>query len=114
MGNCDFRVKTGCNCLLQIFSLSRVSVFKIPFSLIAVIPNASFLRNLTNENFFTFYFFPSALGICAIRLKREGIGNMFPKCISNALLNMCSDPFVMVLNVRAACLVSTKLKSVSV
>ena len=27
---------------------------------------------------------------------------MLPICISNALLNMCSEPFVMVLNVRAA------------
>ena len=36
------------------------------------------------------------------RLKREHIGNMFPICISDDLLNMCSEPFVMVLNVRAA------------
>ena len=46
------------NCLLQMFALSRVSVFKIPFSLSVMIPNASFLRDLTNDqNFFTFSFF---------------------------------------------------------
>ena len=51
----DSRVKTDSNCLLQMFALSRVSVFKIPFSLSEVIPNASFLRDLTNDqNFFTF------------------------------------------------------------
>ena len=33
--------------------------------------------------------------------QREDIDNMLPICISNALLNMCSEPFVMVLNVRA-------------
>ena len=37
-----------------------------------------------------------------IIFKGEDIGNMLPICISNALLNMCSEPFVMVLNVRAA------------
>ena len=52
----DSRVKADSNCLLQM--LSRVSVFKIPFSLSVVIPNASFLRDLTNDqNFFTFSFF---------------------------------------------------------
>ena len=40
----DSRVKADWNCLLQMFALSRVSVFKIPFSLSVVIPNASFLR----------------------------------------------------------------------
>ena len=38
---------------------------------------------------------------------------MLPICISNALLNMCSEPFVMVLNVRAALLASTKVKFIT-
>ena len=37
-----------------------------------------------------------------IRIKREDIGNMFPICISDDLLNMCSEPFVMTLDVRTA------------
>ena len=54
----DSRVKTDSNCLLQMFALSKVSVFKIPCSLSEVIPNASFFRDLTNDqNFFTFSFF---------------------------------------------------------
>ena len=43
----DSRVKADSNCLLQILALSRVSVFKIPFSQRELIPNASFLRDLT-------------------------------------------------------------------
>ena len=54
----DSQVKADSNCLLQMFALLRVSVFKIPFSLSEVIPNASFLRDLKNDqNFFTFSFF---------------------------------------------------------
>ena len=68
--------------------------------------NASFLRDLTNDqNFFAFSFFrgqSGTIGISAIRIKREDFGNMFPICISDDLLNMCSEPFVMALNVRAA------------
>ena len=53
----DSRVKADRNCLLQIVALSRVSVFKIPFSLSVLIPNASFLRDFTNDqNFFAFSF----------------------------------------------------------
>ena len=37
------------DCLLQIFALSRVSGFKIPFSRSVLIPNASFLRDFTND-----------------------------------------------------------------
>ena len=46
--------------------------------------------------------FSGTIGISAIRIKREVIGNMLPICISDDLLNMCSEPFVMALNVRAA------------
>ena len=99
----DSRVKADSNCLLQILALSRVSVFKIPFSLSELIPNASFLRDLTNDqNFFVFSFFSGTIGISAFRIKREDIGNMLPICISDDLLNMCSEPFVMALDVRAA------------
>ena len=37
---------------------------------------------------------------------------MFSVCIPNAFLNMCSEPFVMTLNVRSARFVSTKVKLV--
>ena len=61
----DLRVKANSNCLLQILALSRVSVFKIPFSLSEVIPNASCLRDLTKFNdkfFFAFSFFQGQSG----------------------------------------------------
>ena len=38
---------------------------------------------------------------------------MLPICIPDDLLNMCSEPFVMALDVRAACLASTELKTVA-
>ena len=66
----DSRVKADSNCLLQMFALSRVSVFKIPFSLSEVIPNASFLKDLTNDQN---YFFSGAVGIRVIHFKKEYI-----------------------------------------
>ena len=99
----DSRVKADCNCPLQIFALSTVLVFKIPFFLSVLIPNAPFVGDFTNDqNFFVFSFFSRTAGIRTFRLKREDVVNMFQICISNDLLNMCSEPFVMVLNVRAA------------
>ena len=96
-------MKADSNCLLQMFASSRVSVFKIPFSLSEPIPNASFLRGLTNDQkLFTFSFFSGAVRIRVIRFKREYIGNMLPICVSYGLLNVCSEPFVIALNVRAA------------
>ena len=53
---------------------------------------------------FCLFIFSRAVGIRTFRLKREYIGNI---CISDELLNMCSEPFVMVLNVRAAHLAAT-------
>ena len=50
---------------------------------------------------FCLLIFPGTVEIRAIIFKREDIGNMLPICISNAPLNMCSEPFVMVLYVRA-------------
>ena len=59
----DSRLKADSNCLLQMFVLSRVSGFKIPFTLRVVIPNVSFLRDLTNDqNFFIFSFFSGQSG----------------------------------------------------
>ena len=99
-------MKADSNCLLQILDLSRVSGFKIPFSLSEVIPNASFLRDFTNDqNFFSFSFLET-IGISGIRIKREDMGKMLPICISDDLLNMCSEPFVTALDVRDACLAS--------
>ena len=34
--------------------------------------------------------------------RRIYIGNMLPICVSYGILNVCSEPFVMALNVRAA------------
>ena len=46
------QMKEDLNCRLQI-SAFLVSVFRIPFSLSDVIPNASFFNDLTNDqNFF--------------------------------------------------------------
>ena len=47
------RVKADWNCLFHILAFSFISVLRIPFSLSDVIPNVSFLRDLTNDqNFF--------------------------------------------------------------
>ena len=50
---------------------------------------------------FCLFIFSGTIGIRVIIFKGEDIGNMLQVCNSNALLNMCSEPFVMVLNVRA-------------
>ena len=56
--------------------------------------------DLTNDqNLLHFSFF---LGIIVISFKGEDIGNMFPIFISGGFLYVCSEPFVMVLNVRTA------------
>ena len=52
--------------------------------------------------FFCLFIFSRAARIRSFRLKREYIGNKFPICISDYLLNMCSQLFVMVLNQFAA------------
>ena len=36
-----------------------------------------------------------AIGIIVISFKGEDIGNMFPICISDGFLYMCSEPFVL-------------------
>ena len=87
------------NCLLQSFALSTVSVFRIPFSLSEVIPDASFLRDLTNDqNLLHFSFFLGQSGSLSSVSKEK----ILEICISNGFLYVCSEPFVMVLNVRTA------------
>ena len=67
------RVKADWNCLLQIFALSRVPVFKIPFSLSVLIPNTSFLRDNTNDqNVFAFSFFLGLSG-SGLSVSKENI-----------------------------------------
>ena len=80
-----------------------MSVFKIPFSLSVLVPNASFLRDFNDQNFFAYSFFLGLSG-SGLSVSKENILEiyMFPICISDDLLNMYSEPFVMVLNVRAA------------
>ena len=51
------------------------------------------------------FFFSRAIGIIVISFKGEDIhdiGNMFPICISDGFLYVCSEPFVTVPNVRTA------------
>ena len=43
---------------MHILAFSFVSVLRIPFSLSDAIPNASFLRDLTNDQFFIFIISP--------------------------------------------------------
>ena len=54
------RVKADWNCLLQMLAFSLVSVLRIPFSLSDVIPYASFLSDLTNDQNFLIF---SGLGV---------------------------------------------------
>ena len=49
------RVKADWNCPLQISAFTLVSVFRIPFSLSDVIPNASFFNDLTNDQSFLIF-----------------------------------------------------------
>ena len=63
-------------------------------------PNVSFLSNLANnQSFFAFSRFWGQLG------SGSSVSNdtfMFPICVPNDILNICSEPFVMDLNVKAA------------
>ena len=49
------RVKADWNCRLEISAFSLVPVFRIPFSLSDVIPNASFFNDLTNDQNFLIF-----------------------------------------------------------
>ena len=54
-----------------------------------------------------------SVGIWAIVLERKYIGNMFPIGISQYLLNMCSEPLLMNLNIRVLWFASMKEKLMS-
>ena len=89
------RVKADWTCLLQISAFSFASVLRILFSLSDVVPNASFLRDLINDQYFLNF-----SGFGAVVLKGKYIGNVFPIGISQYLLYMCSEPLVMNLDIR--------------
>ena len=79
----DSHVKADLNSLLQMFALSSVSVFKIPFSLSVLIPNASFLRDLTNDQIFSpsrFFLGSREQGFPS---QKRIYWNMLPKCASS-------------------------------
>ena len=59
------RVKADWNCLLQMLAFSLESVLRIPFSLSDVIPYASFLSDLTNDQNFLIF---SGLGVSGSEL----------------------------------------------
>ena len=65
----ESRVKADSNCLLQMFALSRVSVFKIPFSQSDVISNMSFLRTSQMTKTFStcsFFLWQSESGLSGV------------------------------------------------
>ena len=59
------RVKADWNCLLQMLAFSLESVLRIPFSLSDVIPYASFLSDLANDQNFLIF---SGLGVSGSEL----------------------------------------------
>ena len=69
-------VKADQNCLLQMLAFSLESVLRIPFSLSDVIPNASFLRNLINDQNFLIF---SGLGVSGSELSFSNV-NTLEKC----------------------------------
>ena len=94
-------------------TFSFVFILRIPFSLSDLIPNASFLRNLINDqNFFNLFRLRSVV-IWAVVLKHKYIGNVFPIGISKYLLYICSEPLVMNLDIRVLGIASKKVKIMS-
>ena len=84
-------------------ALSSMLVFKIPFFPKRGDPKRVFLEGLKNDRkIFNFLFLSGTIENRIFCLKREDVGIMFPICITNDLLNMCFEPLVMALNVRAA------------
>ena len=86
------RVKADWNCLLQMFPFSLESVLRIPFSLSGVIPNASFLSDLINDQNFLIF---SGFGVSGSKLSFSNVIG-----ISQYLLNRCSEPLVMDIDIR--------------
>ena len=64
------RVKADWNCLLQMLAFSLESVLRIPFSLSDVIPYASFLSDLTNDQNFLIF---SGLGVSGSELSFSNV-----------------------------------------
>ena len=64
------RVKADWNCLLQMLAFSLESVLRIPFSLSDVIPYASFLSDLTNDQNFLIF---SGLGVSRSELSFSNV-----------------------------------------
>ena len=70
------RVKADWNCLLQMLAFSLESVLKIPFSLSDVIPYASFLSDLINDQNFLIF---SGLGVSGSELSFSNV-NILETC----------------------------------
>ena len=64
------RVKADWNCLLQMLAFPLESVLRIPFSLSDVIPYASFLSDLTNDQNFLIF---SGLGVSGSELSFSNV-----------------------------------------
>ena len=72
------RVQADCNCLLHMLAFSLESVLRIPFSLSDVIPYASFLSDLTNDQNFLIF---SGLGVSGSELSFSNV-NILETCFS--------------------------------
>ena len=74
------RVKADWNCLLQMLAFSLESVLRIPFSLSDVIPYASFLSDLTNDQ-------GTCLGRNQVNEQKQN------QCITQNVINKRCNPF---------------------
>ena len=72
----SLHVKADWNCLLQMLAFSLESVLKIPFSLSDVIPYASFLSDLINDQNFLIF---SGLGVSGSELSFSNV-NILETC----------------------------------
>ena len=73
------------------FALSTVSVFKIPFSPSEVIPDASFLRDLTNDQnllHFSFFFLGQSGSLSSV--SKEEILEICFQCASLVAFSTCA------------------------
>ena len=71
-----------------------MSVFRIPFSLSEVIPNASFLRDFTNDhNFFTFSFFLGLVMAINVRVASLASTNVKLVAFSDEASDRTVDPW---------------------
>ena len=103
------RVKADWNCLLQMLAFSLESVLRISFSLGDVVFFKWFDKWPKLFNLFRL----RSVGIWSIIFEHKYIGNVFPIGISQYLLNICSEPLVMNLDIRVLWFPSTKVKLMS-